>query len=223
MIPLTPQIYVFRNNLCTLCCRSNLSCALVSPLARTFSLDSLFTATDETIWEVIYDDFSKMNIQTCDHHQLFYIGQLSREAGVWGSKVWTEWAMMDQLCKYFSYVIPLVTHDLQWCWMQIRVTSNVRKLDTSYRCVFYSNSKSDKSTWRMMYDTYGFCRHRKKYLLAYSKPLALKGGALTYRYTRWNEESIGQITFYAIIKCKILINVSSRWMPKRYETASSTQ
>ena len=33
-------------------------------------------------------------------------------------------------------------------------------------------------------ETYGFCRHRKKYLLAYSKPLALKGGALTYRYKR---------------------------------------
>ena len=28
------------------------------------------------------------------------------------------------------------------------------------------------------------CRHRKKYLLAHSKPLALKGGALTYRYKR---------------------------------------
>ena len=33
-------------------------------------------------------------------------------------------------------------------------------------------------------ETYGFCRHRKKYLLAHSKPLALKGGALTYRYKR---------------------------------------
>ena len=33
-------------------------------------------------------------------------------------------------------------------------------------------------------ETYGFCRHRKKYLLAYSKPLAFKGGALTYRYKR---------------------------------------
>ena len=33
-------------------------------------------------------------------------------------------------------------------------------------------------------ETYGYCRHRKKYLLAYSKPLALKGGALTYRYKR---------------------------------------
>ena len=31
-------------------------------------------------------------------------------------------------------------------------------------------------------ETYGFCRHRKKYLLKNVKPLALKGGALTYRY-----------------------------------------
>ena len=31
-------------------------------------------------------------------------------------------------------------------------------------------------------ETYGFCRHRKKYLLKYVKPLAFKGGALTYRY-----------------------------------------
>ena len=30
-------------------------------------------------------------------------------------------------------------------------------------------------------ETYGFCRHRKKFLIANSKPLALKGGALTYR------------------------------------------
>ena len=36
-------------------------------------------------------------------------------------------------------------------------------------------------------ETYGFCRHRKKYLLAHSKPLALKGGALTYRYKRWKK------------------------------------
>ena len=33
-------------------------------------------------------------------------------------------------------------------------------------------------------ECYQFCRHRKKFLLAYSKPLALKGGALTYRYKR---------------------------------------
>ena len=33
-------------------------------------------------------------------------------------------------------------------------------------------------------ETYHYCRHRKKYLLAHSKPLALKGGALTYRYKR---------------------------------------
>ena len=31
-------------------------------------------------------------------------------------------------------------------------------------------------------ETYGFCRHRKKYLLKHVKPLAFKGGALTYRY-----------------------------------------
>ena len=31
-------------------------------------------------------------------------------------------------------------------------------------------------------EIYGFCRHRKKYLLKYAKPLALKGDALTYRY-----------------------------------------
>ena len=31
-------------------------------------------------------------------------------------------------------------------------------------------------------ETYGFCRHRKKYLLKNVKPLAFKGGALTYRY-----------------------------------------
>ena len=31
-------------------------------------------------------------------------------------------------------------------------------------------------------ETYGFCRHRKKYLLENVKPLAFKGGALTYRY-----------------------------------------
>ena len=31
---------------------------------------------------------------------------------------------------------------------------------------------------------YQSCCHRKKFLLAYSKPLALKGGALTYRYKR---------------------------------------
>ena len=35
-------------------------------------------------------------------------------------------------------------------------------------------------------ETYGFCRHRKKYLLENVKPLAFKGGALTYRYkNRW--------------------------------------
>ena len=34
-------------------------------------------------------------------------------------------------------------------------------------------------------EAYHYCRHRKKYLLAHSKPLALKGGALTYRYKRW--------------------------------------
>ena len=33
-------------------------------------------------------------------------------------------------------------------------------------------------------EAYHYCRHRKKYLLAHSKPLALKGGALTYRYKR---------------------------------------
>ena len=36
-------------------------------------------------------------------------------------------------------------------------------------------------------ECYQSCRHRKKFLLAYSKPLALKGGALTYRYKRWND------------------------------------
>ena len=37
---------------------------------------------------------------------------------------------------------------------------------------------------KRMNETYQACRHRKKFLLAYSKPLALKGGALTYRYKR---------------------------------------
>ena len=31
-------------------------------------------------------------------------------------------------------------------------------------------------------ETYGFCRHRKKFLLQNVKPLAFIGGALTYRY-----------------------------------------
>ena len=33
-------------------------------------------------------------------------------------------------------------------------------------------------------ETYGCCRHRKKFLLENVKPLALIGGALTYRYKR---------------------------------------
>ena len=34
-------------------------------------------------------------------------------------------------------------------------------------------------------ETYGFCRHRKKYLLQNVKPLAFIGGALTYRHKNW--------------------------------------
>ena len=46
-------------------------------------------------------------------------------------------------------------------------------------------------------ETYHYCRHRKKYLLAHSKPLALKGGALTYRYKRWVNLSL-EFTFYVL-------------------------
>ena len=42
------------------------------------------------------------------------------------------------------------------------------------------------------------CRHRKKYLLAYTKRLALKGGALTYRYKRW----VNLSKFYCLLCLK---------------------
>ena len=43
-------------------------------------------------------------------------------------------------------------------------------------------TKPNLATLNSRSETYGFCRHRKKYLLKNVKPLAFKGGALTYRY-----------------------------------------